>query len=329
MRYSKSIPWDIFIAVGAAFVVALVLMQVEAFEWVYAFSRAHEDWELDELLMTIPALAIFGCALAYFRHRAMRRAMVAKAQVLHTLAQANQELKRLRKHQDDFMSAVTHELRTPMHHVHSLLELLEDPDLSEEERALYIAKASEAAARLQTQLEMVLEFVSLGVHEWRCQEVPFSPAVQLREIAAHYTPKVHAADATISVSVQDDIPEIVMGCDTVMRRCIELLLDNAIKFAKGTAITLRLKHTVSSPEVSVLVVEVADTGPGIPHDHQDTVFAPLVQGDGGVSRQHGGLGMGLAVVHRMASLAKGHVALESQPGQGASFRVSIPIRPET
>ncbi len=297
---------------------AAMLIQLDGFEWLYEFSRAHEDWELDELIMMVPAIAIVGCILVVFKHR-------AQAKTMARLKEANTELVHLRKQQDGFMHAITHELRTPMHQVRSLLELLREPSLLPQERDSYVEKAGESAKRLHGHMERILEFASIGSPTFACNRNFFSPEALGRALTTRYAAMAKQANTTLQCEFQPEMPAIVTGCERIASRCIELLLENALTFAHGTTVTLRVSLEAQGEQHQMLALEVRDTGPGIPAAVEQQLFDPFMHVEEDASHSHGGVGMGLAIVNRMALAVGGKVQVQNQPGRGVLFRVLLPV----
>jgi signal transduction histidine kinase len=117
-------------------------------------------------------------------------------------------------------------------------------------------------------------------------------------------------------------PPPVLGDVTHLRRVLDNLLGNALKFTPaGGRITVRLRQ-----EGQNLVLEVADTGLGIPEDQLERIFERFYQVDGSMSRRFGGAGLGLALVKEIAEAHGGSVSVHSQPGEGSTFRVTLPVR---
>jgi signal transduction histidine kinase len=102
-------------------------------------------------------------------------------------------------------------------------------------------------------------------------------------------------------------------------------LSNALKFTpEGGSIRLQLEHTTDEPPA--LRLSVSDTGPGIPEDQQPTIFEKFKQIDGSVTREHGGAGLGLAITRELVHILGGTIRVESEPGQGSTFVVTLPAQ---
>jgi signal transduction histidine kinase len=108
-----------------------------------------------------------------------------------------------------------------------------------------------------------------------------------------------------------------------LRRVLDNLLGNALKFTPaGGALNVRLGQ-----EGTQLVLQVSDTGIGIPKDKVERIFDRFYQVDGSMTRQYGGVGLGLALVKEIVEAHGGDVSVTSQVGQGSTFRVTLPVLP--
>ncbi len=326
MRRLGPLPLDVCLVAVASVALLMVLIELDAFEWFYEVSRAYEHWELDELVLLMPAIALFGCAMALLRQRALKREMTAKSEALTALDAAYQELMRLRKQQDDFTVAITSELRAPMHHVMSSLDLLHQAKLPADEDVQALAHAKQAATQLHTQLEMSLEFTRLQTRTWNCQDVSFSPADLCRSLYERFQQQAVAEGTTLGHQAPSSLPEVVSGCETALHRAGELLLDNALKFAKGKGVTVGIAVQEGQNGHRLLHLDVVDTGPGISAEMRDKLFLPFTQGHGGIGRPHAGLGIGLAMVKQLADAVHGEILFEAQPDQGTRFIFRMPVR---
>jgi signal transduction histidine kinase len=131
------------------------------------------------------------------------------------------------------------------------------------------------------------------------------------------------AEISLTAEIASDIPP-VSGDPEQLRRVLDNLLGNAIKFTpSGGSITIRLWQDGDDGERAV-VLEVSDTGIGIPPDQLERVFDRFYQVDGSSKRRYGGVGLGLALVKEIVEAHEGHVAVRSVVDEGSTFRVTLP-----
>jgi PAS domain S-box-containing protein len=238
------------------------------------------------------------------------------------LVTANAELERASRAKDEFLAAVSHELRTPLNGVLGLSEALDEgvygPLAGPQQRAL--GRIQEAGKHL---LDLINELLDLSRIEAGKATVSLAP-VRLADVCGWSVRQVqHAAQAkhqTLSVVVDAGRPLRADG-----RRLGQLLvnlLGNAVKFTpEGGALGLEV---VADEAEDVVRLVVWDTGIGIPPDQVERIFQPFVQLDASLARQYAGTGLGLALVRRIVELHGGRVAVESAPGAGSRFTVTLP-----
>jgi signal transduction histidine kinase len=124
----------------------------------------------------------------------------------------------------------------------------------------------------------------------------------------------------------------VCGDPVRLKQVLSNLLGNAVKFTQAGSVTLRAQPVAAPPQAAdtapghtALRFEVADTGIGIPAEAQARIFEAFTQADGSTTRRFGGTGLGLSIVRRLVALMGGTLALESAPGQGSRFTVTLAL----
>jgi two-component system phosphate regulon sensor histidine kinase PhoR len=235
--------------------------------------------------------------------------------VLHDVT----ELKRADAVRRDFVANASHELRTPLTAIRGFAETLLDGALTDERTAKrFVGNIVENAKRLQSLVDDLLELSRA--------ESPDS-AVELVEVdVAHVAALVlqgvegRAADKRQQL-VLEGAGEVILaqGDSRALDQVLLNLVDNAIKYTpEGGRITVRIAQRGEE-----VVIEVADNGPGIPRAHQDRIFERFYRVDKGRSRAQGGTGLGLAIVRHLVQRMKGRISVESQVGEGSTFRVTL------
>jgi len=222
---------------------------------------------------------------------------------------------------DEFLMTVSHELRTPLTAIYGWARMLVTGQIRDDQRQRAI-EIIERNAQAQTQLVNDLLDVSRVISGKVRLDVR---AVDLSQVISaavdSMQPAADAKDIRLQTIV-DPAAGPVSGDGERIQQVVWNLLSNAIKFTpKGGRVQVRLERRDSHVEIVV-----SDTGPGINEKFLPYVFDRFRQGDAGTTRQHGGLGLGLAIVRHLVELHGGSVLVES-PGadQGATFRVSLPL----
>jgi len=238
------------------------------------------------------------------------------------LVRLNEELSEANRAKDVFLATLSHELRTPLTPVLGWVNLLRaggaasDPSMLEQG-----LDAIERNARLQARLvDDLLDISRVVSGKFRVER----EAVDLRAVVEAAAETVRPESAARGVEITTRLPEgavVVEGSPVRLQQIVWNLLNNALKFTpEGGRITVGL--TADGPEAAIVV---EDTGVGIDPDFLPHVFDRFRQQDGTTTRQHGGLGLGLAIVRALTELHGGAVRAESEgPGRGARFTILLP-----
>jgi signal transduction histidine kinase len=237
----------------------------------------------------------------------------------HELAAALAQLRELDRLKDEFIQNVSHELRTPMAIVRGYAELLDSGELGElqpEQRGpvSIIARRTRLLTRMLDDLLAILE-----VEANHIRGEPVDLAGLVRSLLSEYTTHLESAGLALTTEIDPNLPPI-SGNSAHLRRMLDNLIGNALKFTpSGGSITVCLQA-----ERQDVLLEVADTGIGIPSDQVDRIFDRFYQVNGATTRRYGGAGLGLALVKEIVEAHGGQVRVSSTLGKGSSFQVVLP-----
>lgn len=224
----------------------------------------------------------------------------------------------------DFLAAMSHEVRTPLNAMLGLSEALRDslPAGVQREQAGAVHNAGRSLLRLVNDL-LDLSRMDAGRLQLVTEPVTLSDFIAgLRPLLAQ---QAEAASVSLHISADPALPAVIMADGGRLRQVALNLAGNALKFtAAGGEVRIRLESERSA-EGQMLVLEVKDNGCGIPPALQEAVFQAYVQGDRQPPGDGSGAGLGLAIVRQLVRLMGGTVRLQSQPGQGTTFRVTLPL----
>lgn len=238
------------------------------------------------------------------------------------LAAALAQLRELDRLKSEFIQNVSHELRTPLAIVRGYAELLDGGDLGDllpEQRGpvSIITRRVRMLSKLVDDLLAILESESYNL-----DREPVDLSYLVYTLLADFQNAVERTGLTMTAEVAPNLPP-VPGNSNHLRRVLDNLVGNAIKFTPaGGCVTLRLYQ-----EKDALVLEVADTGIGIPADQLERVFDRFYQVNGSSTRRYGGTGLGLALVKEIVEAHDGCVTVESRLYEGSTFRVRLPVCP--
>jgi signal transduction histidine kinase/DNA-binding response OmpR family regulator len=267
------------------------------------------DLTILESLAATAAIAIENARL--YAAEQQRAAALARA------LEQQQELDRLKNH---FIQNVSHELRTPLALIQGYAELLNAGEMGELQPALQDA-VSVIARRARMLGKMADDLVAILETEKRePKRESLDLANLMLKLLADFQVAAEQAGLSLTAQIADDLPP-VSGDAQHLLRVMDNLLGNALKFTPvGGQISVRLWR--DGPQA---VLEVADTGIGIPPDQLERVFERFYQVDGSTTRRYGGTGLGLALVKEIVEAHGGQVSVSSQVGQGSTFTVRLPL----
>lgn len=217
--------------------------------------------------------------------------------------------------QRQFSGNAAHELRTPLAIMQTKLELFaaEHKNL-EGDTAELVRSQAEQLDRLSRLVHTLLEISNLSSAP-RSDRIELAPLVE--EIITDLTPLASQNDITME---QDCDNVVITGSDALIYRLVFNLIENAVKYnRRGGSVSVSVHK-----ENSDVVVRVSDTGCGIPEEYRESIFQPFFRVDKSRSRQMGGVGLGLALVHEIAVLHGGSVRAEPGNKSGTVFIVTLP-----
>jgi CheY-like chemotaxis protein len=222
-----------------------------------------------------------------------------------------------------FLASLNHEIRTPLSGILGMADLLLETSLDEEQRE-YVTAARFCAENLFEILNATLEFSALEAGQFSLDESEFSLKEMLNAAVGQQSQKAASKGLPLLSKIDGELPETMMGDAPRVRELLGHLLANAIKFTHTGSVELRVSWEHS--EKDWLIAEVRDTGIGIPPEKLQTIFESFRQVDSGLSRTYPGLGLGLALARKLASLMSGEILVASVVGEGSKFTLRIPLR---
>ncbi len=238
------------------------------------------------------------------------------------LEAANLRLSEMNQMKDVFLSTASHELKTPLSSVIAYAELLEDNDeqLRPEQRTEFLRRLRGEAGRLLNLIEDILDLsrIESGKLVLRRMSMPVNEIVSAAIETSRTTAGKHGIE--IVEMLAPDLPRMMLD-EVKMRQVVVNLLVNAVKFSPERG-TVKIQTRADDQYV---LIEVMDQGPGILPEEAVHIFELFGQGVRGPDGKAGGLGIGLHLVRRISELHGAHVGVNSQPGDGSTFWVRLPL----
>jgi PAS domain S-box-containing protein len=231
-----------------------------------------------------------------------------------------QEIERMKR---EFLANISHELRTPLTPIKGYAEMLRLREVPREQAAKFLDGILESSDRLERVIDMLVSFAAMEAGQLTLRVEPVKLRALLENVAMRWK---HKGDQLHPVThwVGRNVPDVVLD-RRLIERSLDELVDNAVKYSPaGGGIELEA-HLAQNGRGPAIEIAVRDHGVGIPADRIESVFADFAQLDGSSTRRFGGLGLGLAFVHRIVEAHDGRLTCRSIPGRGSTFSISLPI----
>ncbi len=239
------------------------------------------------------------------------------------LAQAKEEAEAASLAKSQFLANVSHELRTPMTAILGFTDLLLSRDLPLDERREHLQTIHRNAGNLLMLINDILDLSKIEADKIEPEHSDCSPWRIVEEVRSLV--KVRAAEKNLALDVDYafPLPETIRTDPVRLRQILINLVDNAVKFTEhgGVQITVRCVRPQDAP--SQMQFEITDTGIGMTPDEMAQLFTPFTQADSSTTRRFGGTGLGLSISERLAGMLGGEIAVQSVPGQGSTFTLTI------
>ncbi len=257
----------------------------------------------------------------------LNQALTHKSQELEQttqqLKEANELLKISDSLKDDFLSTITHEIRTPLTSIRALSEIVHDsPDMDSDQRLYFLSTITKESERLTRLINQVLDLEHLDSGSYSINYGYFQATEMIKESLETLQQLAGEKDISISFKHVGSTSVIYADQDRLIQVMINLV-SNAIKFCTTHKGHISIDSTQTETELSV---SVTDNGQGIEAKYQELIFEKFYQAQDQSVRKPKGSGLGLAICKKIVELHKGHIFVESTIGKGSSFTFVIPLQ---
>ncbi len=238
------------------------------------------------------------------------------------LEQLRERAKLLREYKSSFLSAISHEVRTPLNGIIGMTELMLRTKVDDSQASM-LGSIKSSGNALLTVINDIWDYAKIEANQIELEKQPFPLRDTVFDVVKSLAPKAYAKNLEVNVNISLQAPDILVGDTLRLHQVLYNIIDNAIKFTDSGEIGIDVfEKSVRDSNVSLEFV-IKDTGIGIPLDKQKLIFEELEQEDHSNTRKYSGVGLGLTISHRIVSLMGGSVKLHSEAGVGSTFTFTI------
>jgi signal transduction histidine kinase/FixJ family two-component response regulator/HPt (histidine-containing phosphotransfer) domain-containing protein len=267
------------------------------------------------------AIAIENVRL--FEEEATARATAEAARDAAERARAEAAAANLAK--STFLATMSHEIRTPMNGVLGMIDVLERQELTKDQRRLIVIMRESSQTLLRI-IDDVLDFSKIEAGRVELEATPFSLSGLVEGVLDTFRSQGLAKGLRLDAEIDSGSQDALVGDPTRVRQILFNLLSNAVKFTDHGGVRVRVSTSPLGGGSTRATLVVTDTGIGLSEQQLARLFQPFVQADSSTTRQFGGTGLGLSIVQRLAQAMGGGVAVESAPGSGSTFTVTLTLQ---
>ena len=271
-----------------------------------------EFWA-DHVLMGVGIILALGALPLYVAHLST------------LLKKATSRAEEANQAKDRFLANVSHEMRTPLNGVIAMADLLRETSLQGTQREL-VQTLSTSAQLALAQIEDVLDMAKLQAGRVNIETRPFDLGKLLTDLVKVVVPQARYKRLAVNTAIAPDAARWFLGDAHHLRQVVLNLLSNAVKFTDRGEITLRASILRTVDCVSMLRVEVQDTGIGIDPAKKAAIFEPFAQADDSITRLYGGTGLGTTIAKQLINLMGGQIGVDSTVGVGSVFWFELPLQ---
>ena len=223
----------------------------------------------------------------------------------------------------EFLANMSHEIRTPMNGILGMAELLSRSDLDAKQRR-QVTTILHSGRGLLTIINDILDFSKIEAGRYEFDSVPFDLPLCISDVESILRPTAERKNTTLSSSFDAELPRTYVGDVGRIRQVVTNILGNAVKFTDGGTVSLEVSGSVDSG-VAHILIEVKDSGIGIPEDKLPTIFEKFNRVDNTTTKRHEGTGLGLAICKQLVERMNGTITMESIIGEGSTCTIRIPL----
>ncbi|MEO5364762.1 MAG: ATP-binding protein [Magnetococcus sp. WYHC-3] len=244
----------------------------------------------------------------------------ARRQMEESLLKAKEAAEGANRLQNEFLATISHEMRTPLHVILGMVDLLSDSSLTRAQ-ADNLQTLHRSGSTLLALINDLLELSRIDAEGLALTTTGFDVREWMEETLSVYHAAAMGKGLRLTLKVEGGVPQRIRGDAARLRQVLLNLVGNAVKFTPRGSVQVQL---TCAPGGGLMFL-VTDTGPGIPAELHHAIFQPFRQGWAFSTREHGGTGLGLALSRKLVACMGGQIHLDSVPGQGSRFWFTLDL----
>jgi len=241
------------------------------------------------------------------------------------LSEAKEHAEVVSRHRIDFLSAMSHDIRTPLAGVIGMIKFAMRDQAVRGRTEEYLRIGLQNSESLLAILNDILDFSKIDAGRLTIESVDFDLMALIDDAVGILQTQADAKSLLLRTNLALDLPRYVRGDPTRLRQILLNLLGNAIKFTDRGEVQLQVSTMLTLDGQHSVSFDVSDTGPGIPAAALARLFQKFEQADQSTTRRYGGTGLGLAICKELVELMGGSIAVQSQLGVGSTFSFTLPM----
>ena len=293
--------------------------------WMNIFVEEGIQWRDYWKEMLFFGVVIFGAFGAFaFWNRKLSNEIEERLKVEKSLVEAREKAEESDKAKGEFLAMMSHEIRTPLNGIIGMSQLLEDSNLSQEQKNQCEIIVNSGKGLLGI-INDILDFSKIEAGKMTMEKHPFDFKSLLNEVSTLFKEKAREQGLELNLELISEFSSSYIGDQVRIRQVLLNLLGNAFKFTHEGSVTI-IAESLSIKNRDHVRISVKDTGIGISEEAQQQLFHRFTQADTTTTRKYGGTGLGLAITKRIVELMGGKITLKSEEGKGSCFTAEFPLK---